>query len=61
MLKHILGQTFFQMGILFAFTFGAPKFVPEYWDDAWNALYPDGVRDTNIPVLDIFPEGHEYW
>lgn len=29
MVKHILGQTFVQMGFLFAFVFGAQSFLPE--------------------------------
>lgn len=56
MLKHILGQTFFQMGIIFAFVFGAPKFVPEYWEDSYGEHVP------NVPVTAVFPNGDEpYW
>lgn len=54
MAKHILGQTFFQIGILFAFVFGASKFVPEYWDDS----YPE---QDGTPVLTLFDKNHDYW
>lgn len=54
MLKHILGQTFFQMGILFAFVFGAPKFVPEYW--------PTDLVNDGRPVVEQFPNDDDpYW
>jgi magnesium-transporting ATPase (P-type) len=55
MAKHILGQTFFQIGILFAFVFGASKFVPEYWQDD----YPE---QDGTAVLLLFPDkNHDYW
>ena len=53
--KHILGQTLFQMGIIFAFVFGAPAFVPEYWDEeAYGA-------NDGTPVIDKFDADHDYW
>lgn len=47
MVKHILGQTFVQMGVLFAFVFGAQVFLPEFW--------PAGVTpDWTKKVTDVF-------
>lgn len=43
------------MGILFAFVFGAPKFIPEYWIDEYGEN--DGSK-----ITDQFPLGtEEYW
>lgn len=54
MVKHILGQTFVQMGFLFAFVFGAQVFLPEYWPT-------NGPATFGSPVVSVFPESDPYW
>jgi len=50
MVKHILGQTFVQMGVLFAFVFGAQVFLPEYWPSGVTPNWALKVTDVMSPV-----------
>jgi len=46
MVKHILGQTFVQMGVLFAFVFGAQVFLPEFWPTEVTPDWTKKVTDV---------------
>lgn len=54
MMKHILGQTFVQMGFLFAFVFGAQSFLPEFAPPL-GAIAGKPVTDLNTNVF------YDYW
>lgn len=44
MFKHIIGQTIYQLAVIFLLTFAGPYFLPETTDMARDALYRDKLR-----------------
>ena len=40
MMKHILGQSIFQLTLLLVFTFSADKWIPEYYPDEESTSVP---------------------